>query len=121
MFAIESLRYPEREIGGVDDVVTLEHRPRFPTAQLHDRRFVDTRAAEVARRGATQVVNQASRHAGVTFVVAGASTREAGSAALGLLIGIGVPIIGITLTAPLYFWFAAMASGVATLVDRSKA
>ena len=30
-------------------------------------------------------------------------------------------IIGILITAPLYFWFAAIAAGVAALVERSKA
>jgi len=39
---------------------------------------------------------------------------------LALLIGVGGAVIGIFLTAPLYFWFAAMAAGVATLVERSN-
>jgi len=37
---------------GIDHVVTVEHRPRFSAAQLHDRPFVDRGAPKVARRGA---------------------------------------------------------------------
>jgi ABC-type lipoprotein release transport system permease subunit len=51
------------------------------------------------------------------FVFAGVASRNPGQ---GLLIGVVGPIIGILITAPLYFWFAAIAAGVATLVERSK-
>ena len=53
---------------------------------------------------------------GVVFFVAGAASRQPGQ---GLFIGVVAALVGILVTAPLYFWFAAVASGVATLVDRS--
>ena len=56
--------------------------------------------------------------AGVLFVFAGVASRQPGQ---GLLIGVVGSIIGILITAPLYFWFAAIAAGVAALVERSKA
>ena len=54
---------------------------------------------------------------GVLVVFAGVASRSPGQ---GLLIGVVGPIIGILITAPLYFWFSAIAAGVATLVERSK-
>ena len=40
---------------------------------------------------------------------------------LTVIYGIGVAALGVLLTAPLCFWFAAIASGVAVLVDRADA
>ena len=56
--------------------------------------------------------------AGVVFVGAGVANKQPG---LGVLIGVAGPLIGIVITAPVYFWFAAIANGVATLIERSKA
>ena len=55
--------------------------------------------------------------AGVVYISADVANRQPTSV---LLIGVAGPIIGILITAPLYFWFAAIAAGVATLVDHSK-
>jgi hypothetical protein len=40
--------------------------------------------------------------------------------ALVVAIGVGGAALGILLTAPLYFWFSAIASGVADIVDHSR-
>jgi hypothetical protein len=56
--------------------------------------------------------------AGLAFAALGLTTRQ--TAAQGLIFGVGVAALGILLTAPLYFWFSAIASGVASLVDHAK-
>jgi cell division protein FtsX len=55
--------------------------------------------------------------AGFAVVMSGI---QEGQRALGLLVGVGGALLGIFLTSPLYFWFAAIAAGVATLVERSN-
>ena len=47
-----------REVLFVDDVVAVEHRPRLPTAELHDLAFCDTGTAEVSCRAPAQVVDE---------------------------------------------------------------
>ena len=56
--------------------------------------------------------------AGLVFVAVGLTTRQ--TAAQGFIFGVGGAALGILLTAPLYFWFSAIASGVASLVDHAK-
>ena len=56
--------------------------------------------------------------AGLLFVAFGLTTRQ--TAAQGLIFGVGGAALGILLTAPLYFWFSAIASGVASLVDHAE-
>ena len=56
--------------------------------------------------------------AGLLFVALGLTTRQ--TAAQGLIFGVGGAALGILLTAPLYFWFSAIASGVASLVDHAR-
>ena len=55
---------------------------------------------------------------GLVSVAVGLTTRQ--TAAQGLIFGVGGAALGILLTAPLYFWFSAIASGVASLVDHAK-
>ena len=54
---------------------------------------------------------------GLVSVAVGLTSRQ--MAAQGLIFGVGA-VLGIFLTAPLYFWFSAIASGVASLVDHAK-
>ena len=54
---------------------------------------------------------------GLVSVAVGLTSRQ--TAAQGLIFG-GGAALGILLTAPLYFWFSAIASGVASLVDHAK-
>jgi hypothetical protein len=65
-FAIgrEPLGHCHSQIGLVYNVVTVEHRPCLPTAQLHDRPLVDAGTAEVPRCRSTEVVNQSARQPG---------------------------------------------------------
>lgn len=46
----------------VDDVVAVEHRPRFMPRQQHGYSFWNARAHQVARGGAPTVVQQAVGH-----------------------------------------------------------
>ena len=55
---------------------------------------------------------------GLVSVAVGLTTRQ--TAAQGLIFGVGGAAVGILLTAPLYFWFSAIASGVASLVDHAR-
>ena len=55
--------------------------------------------------------------AGLAFVAGGVKTRQT---AAGLIFGVGGATLGILLTAPVYFWFSAIASGLASLVDHAK-
>ncbi len=55
--------------------------------------------------------------AGLVFVALGLASHEE---AKGLIIGVAGAALGILITAPLYFWLSAIASGVASLVDHSK-
>lgn len=56
---------------------------------------------------------------GVAIAAVGFTDRHAGPGVL--LIGAAGAALGILITAPLYFWFSAIASGVAALVDHSRA
>ena len=58
--------------------------------------------------------------AGFAFAVVGLISREAGAKVL-LPIGVVGATIGILITAPLYFWFSAIAAGVAEIVDQTRA
>ena len=55
---------------------------------------------------------------GLATVAVALTTKQG---AQGLLIGVVGAAIGILITAPMYFWFSAIASGVAVLVDHSRA
>jgi len=52
----KSLRHGLGEVGFIDDVVAVEHRPRFPAAELHDLTFRDATAPKVPRRGPPKVM-----------------------------------------------------------------
>lgn len=59
----------------------------------------------------------------VSVAVGLTSLRTRQTAAQGLIfgvVGVGGAALGILLTAPLYFWFSAIASGVASLVDHAR-
>src|SRR5258708_6348983 len=56
--------------------------------------------------------------AGFVLAVVGLTSRHP-DVKVFLPIGVVGALIGILITAPLYFWFSAIASGVASLVDHS--
>ena len=58
MFAIEPLRHGLSEVGFVDDVIAVEHRPSLPAGELHDLALGDTLAPKVPGCGAPEIMHE---------------------------------------------------------------
>ena len=62
---LKPLRYCFREVGFVNDVVSVEHRPRLPAAEFHDLTLRHATSTKVAGRRAPEIVHESAFEAGL--------------------------------------------------------
>src|SRR5213592_4054768 len=62
---LKPLRYGFREVGFVNDVVSVEHRPRLPAAEFHDFTLRHATTTKVAGRCAPEIVHESAFEPGL--------------------------------------------------------